>query len=152
MDEARCSIGVEVHPRHGVTVDIEESLGLKRTGRSALTGRGPGTPTVRATATRGKGDRGKAQPDEQDRQQQPNPEHGDDRLRRRAAPRHSLARSPLSGERRPDLTAAVDTELPVGAAEVVLDRLGGHEQQLGDVAVAVPRRGELGHSQLARRQ
>jgi hypothetical protein len=58
----------------------------------------------------------------------------------------------LGAERGRELVARVDPELAVGAREVELDRLHGHEERLGDVLVAAAARRELGDPALAGRQ
>src|SRR4051812_9577363 len=44
----------------------------------------------------------------------------------------------LTSERRAETTAGVDLELAVRAAEMLLDRLRGDEERLGDLLVAKP--------------
>src|SRR5215211_9333151 len=58
----------------------------------------------------------------------------------------------LPGERLRETGAARDAELSVDVRQVDLDRLRGHVQRVGDVAVAPPLRREVGDAPLARGQ
>src|SRR6266511_336953 len=57
-----------------------------------------------------------------------------------------------TSERCGEVTARVDVELAVGAAQVLLDRLGGDEKRLGDLLVAQPLGRHLRDAPLARGQ
>src|SRR4051812_5967333 len=59
---------------------------------------------------------------------------------------------PTSPEVFAQLSARADAELAVGRAEVTLDGLLGHEQRLGDLAVAEALRRQVGDAELRRRQ
>src|SRR5438874_1373896 len=83
------------------------------------------------------------------------------RLARGKSPLLSRIFWPLSGrccgfvstsERCGEVTARVDVELAVGAAQMLLDRLRGDEERLGDLLVAQPLRRHLCDAPLARGQ
>ena len=58
----------------------------------------------------------------------------------------------VAGERGGDALAAFEVELAKGRGDVRFDGPAGDEELLGDLGVAHPLGGELGHAQLARRQ